>query len=447
MSLPTLFSRVQDPLLKEAITSCQALNKFRQHDIAIADDWVSRFLEIKPDVAIVEVDHFTDADYQRLSGLDGIYDMDWVVISSGVPNEHLDKLVNLGAIFHYRKPVDIAIFVDTLSEISQYYQSKHAQGRKVFSSELDQFGLLVGSSAPMHQLYRMIRRVARIDANVLITGESGSGKELVAQTIHLASERKQQPFIAINCGAISPNLVDSELFGYEKGAFTGANKTHQGVFKQAEGGTLFLDEITEMPIEHQVKLLRVLETGEYRPVGGQTVHMADVRIVAATNRDPKVAIEEQFLREDLFFRLSHFPLAIPPLRERGEDIVGLAKHFISHRNANEDKTKTILDSALQKIALHDWPGNVRELKHSIERAFILADDVIRDEHLIFDTPPLETGTSIEDLVPAGVSLEDLEKAAIFNTLEENAGNKTESAQELGISVKTLYNKLEKYQEK
>lgn len=447
MSLPTLFSRVQDPLFKEAITSCQALNKFRQHDIAIADDWVSRFLEIKPDVAIVEVDHFTDADYQRLSGLDGIYDMDWVVISSGVPNEHLDKLVNLGAIFHYRKPVDIAIFVDTLSEISQYYQSKHAQGRKVFSSELDQFGLLVGSSAPMHQLYRMIRRVARIDANVLITGESGSGKELVAQTIHLASERKQQPFIAINCGAISPNLVDSELFGYEKGAFTGANKTHQGVFKQAEGGTLFLDEITEMPIEHQVKLLRVLETGEYRPVGGQTVHMADVRIVAATNRDPKVAIEEQFLREDLFFRLSHFPLAIPPLRERGEDIVGLAKHFISHRNANEDKTKTILDSALQKIALHDWPGNVRELKHSIERAFILADDVIRDEHLIFDTPPLETGTSIEDLVPAGVSLEDLEKAAIFNTLEENAGNKTESAQELGISVKTLYNKLEKYQEK
>ncbi|MFC3024284.1 sigma-54 interaction domain-containing protein [Vibrio zhugei] len=447
MSLPTLFSRVQDPLLKEAITSCQALNKFRQHDIAIADDWVSRFLEIKPDVAIVEVDHFTDADYQRLSGLDGIYDMDWVVISSGVPNEHLDKLVNLGAIFHYRKPVDIAIFVDTLSEISQYYQSKHAQGRKVFSSELDQFGLLVGSSAPMHQLYRMIRRVARIDANVLITGESGSGKELVAQTIHLASERKQQPFIAINCGAISPNLVDSELFGYEKGAFTGANKTHQGVFKQAEGGTLFLDEITEMPIEHQVKLLRVLETGEYRPVGGQTVHMADVRIVAATNRDPKVAIEEQFLREDLFFRLSHFPLAIPPLRERGEDIVGLAKHFISHRNANEDKTKTILDSALQKIALHDWPGNVRELKHSIERAFIIADDVIRDEHLIFDTPPLETGTSIEDLVPAGVSLEDLEKAAIFNTLEENAGNKTESAQELGISVKTLYNKLEKYQEK
>ncbi|WP_447065682.1 helix-turn-helix domain-containing protein, partial [Vibrio alginolyticus] len=164
------------------------------------------------------------------------------------------------------------------------------------------------------------------------------------------------------------------------------------------------------------------------------------------NRDPKIAIEEQFLREDLFFRLSHFPLTIPPLRERGGDIVGLAKHFIAHRNANEAKTKTILDSAIQKIAVHNWPGNVRELKHTIERAFILADDTIRDEHLIFDTPPLETGTSIEDLVPAGVSLEEIEKAAIINTLEENQGNKTESAQELGISVKTLYNKLEKYQD-
>ncbi|MGO1298945.1 MAG: sigma-54 interaction domain-containing protein [Vibrio sp.] len=446
MSLPTLFLRVQDPLLKGAISSCQELNKFRQHEIETADDWINHVLELKPDVAIVEVDHFTHADYQRLANIEGIYDMDWVIISSGVPNENLDKLVNLGAIFHYRKPVDIAIFTDTLCEISQYYQCKQTQGRKVFSSELDQFGLLVGSSSAMHQLYRMIRRVAKIDANVLITGESGAGKELVAQTIHLASERKQQPFIAINCGAISPNLVDSELFGYEKGAFTGANKTHQGVFKQAEGGTLFLDEITEMPIEQQVKLLRVLETGEYRPVGSQTAHMAKVRIVAATNRDPKVAIEEQFLREDLFFRLSHFPLVIPPLRERGEDIVGLAKHFISHRNANEEITKSILDSALQKIALHDWPGNVRELKHTIERAFILADDVICDEHLIFDTPPLETGTSIEDLVPAGVSLEHLEKAAIFNTLEENQGNKTESAQELGISVKTLYNKLEKYQD-
>ncbi len=446
MSGPSLFLSIQDPKLKAAITACQELHQFRLYDAEAEDDWIEPFIDIRPDVAIVEVIDFTHADYQQLSDIDAIYDMDLIIISSGAPNENLDKLMSLGAIFHYRKPVDFTTLSHTLAEVSQYYQHKQEQGRKVATSDLDQFGLLVGSSSPMHQLYRMIRRVARTEANVLIVGESGSGKELVAQTIHLASNRQQQPFIAINCGAISPELVDSELFGHEKGAFTGANKTHQGVFKQAEGGTLFLDEITEMPIEHQVKLLRVLETGEYRPVGSHTAHIANTRIVAATNRDPKVAIEEQFLREDLFFRLSHFPLTVPPLRERGDDIVGLAKHFIAHRNANESKAKTILDSAIQKIVTHDWPGNVRELKHTIERAFILADDTIKDEHLIYDTPPLETGTSLEDIIPTGVPLEELEKHAILNTLEKNQGNKTESAQELGISVKTLYNKLEKYQD-
>lgn len=200
-----------------------------------------------------------------------------------------------------------------------------------------------------------------------------------------------------------------------------------------------------MPLEHQVKLLRVLETGEYRPVGSNTLCIANTRIIAATNRDPQVAIEEQFLREDLYFRLAHFPINIPPLRERGSDIVGLAKHFIAHRNANEAAPKAILASALEKIAAHTWPGNVRELKHCIERAFILADDTIKDEHLIFDTPPLETGSTLEERVPAGVALEEIEKAAIMNTLEENEGNKKETAEDLGISVKTLYNKLDKYQ--
>ncbi|MCG9680078.1 sigma-54 dependent transcriptional regulator, partial [Vibrio sp. Isolate24] len=354
-------------------------------------------------------------------------------------------MMKSGAIFHYRKPVDIQILADTLADFSQYFLEKQEEGKKISTSDLDQFGMLVGSSRPMHNLYRTLRRVAKTEANVLIIGESGAGKELVAQTIHLASDRKEQPFIAINCGAISPELVDSELFGHEKGAFTGANRTHQGVFKQAEGGTLFLDEVTEMPLEHQVKLLRVLETGEYRPVGSNTLCIANTRIIAATNRDPQVAIEEQFLREDLYFRLAHFPINIPPLRERGSDIVGLAKHFIAYRNANEAAPKAITASALEKIAAHTWPGNVRELKHCVERAFILADDTIKDEHLIFDTPPLETGTTLEERVPAGVTLEEIEKAAIINTLEENEGNKKETAEDLGISIKTLYNKLDKYQ--
>ncbi|NOI36003.1 sigma-54-dependent Fis family transcriptional regulator [Vibrio cyclitrophicus] len=446
MSLPTLFIELKDELLRSKINSLDELSSFEIIQSTMDVHWIDKLQQLQPDTAIVEVSRFTNDDFKSLSSATGLDEMDLIIISTGTPNKNLDMMMNHGAIFHYRKPVDMQILEDTLADFSQYFLQKQEEGRKVSTSDLDQFGMLVGSSKPMHKLYRTLRRVAKTDTNVLIVGESGAGKELVAQTIHLASDRKNQPFIAINCGAISPELVDSELFGHEKGAFTGANRTHQGVFRQAEGGTLFLDEITEMPLEHQVKLLRVLETGEYRPVGSNATSIANTRVIAATNRDPQVAIEEQFLREDLYFRLAHFPIHVPPLRERGDDIVGLAKHFIAHRNANETTAKTIFTSALQKISAHAWPGNVRELKHCIERAFILADEAIKDEHLIFDTPPLETGTTVEDMVPAGVSLEKIEKAAIINTLEENEGNKKETAQDLGISIKTLYNKLDKYQE-
>ncbi|XNH90752.1 sigma-54 interaction domain-containing protein [Vibrio cyclitrophicus] len=446
MSLPTLFIELKDELLRSKINSLDELSSFEIIQSTMDVHWIDKLQQLQPDTAIVEVSRFTNDDFKSLSSATGLDEMDLIIISTGTPNKNLDMMMNHGAIFHYRKPVDMQILEDTLADFSQYFLQKQEEGRKVSTSDLDQFGMLVGSSKPMHKLYRTLRRVAKTDTNVLIVGESGAGKELVAQTIHLASDRKNQPFIAINCGAISPELVDSELFGHEKGAFTGANRTHQGVFRQAEGGTLFLDEITEMPLEHQVKLLRVLETGEYRPVGSNATSIANTRVIAATNRDPQVAIEEQFLREDLYFRLAHFPIHVPPLRERGDDIVGLAKHFIAHRNANETTAKTIFTSALQKISAHAWPGNVRELKHCIERAFILADETIKDEHLIFDTPPLETGTTVEDMVPAGVSLKKIEKAAIINTLEENEGNKKETAQDLGISIKTLYNKLDKYQE-
>ncbi|MEZ8834158.1 sigma-54 interaction domain-containing protein [Vibrio cyclitrophicus] len=445
MALPTLFVELKDQKLLSQISSLEELSRFDTISNNDNEHWIDSLQRLQPNAAIVEVPQFTNDDFVALSSATGLEELDLVIIGSGAPNKNLDMMMKSGAIFHYRKPVDIQILADTLADFSQYFLEKQEEGKKISTSDLDQFGMLVGSSRPMHNLYRTLRRVAKTEANVLIIGESGAGKELVAQTIHLASDRKEQPFIAINCGAISPELVDSELFGHEKGAFTGANRTHQGVFKQAEGGTLFLDEVTEMPLEHQVKLLRVLETGEYRPVGSNTLCIANTRIIAATNRDPQVAIEEQFLREDLYFRLAHFPINIPPLRERGSDIVGLAKHFIAHRNANEAAPKAITASAIEKIAAHSWPGNVRELKHCVERAFILADDTIKDEHLIFDTPPLETGTTLEERVPAGVTLEKIEKAAIIKTLEENQGNKKETAEDLGISIKTLYNKLDKYQ--
>jgi DNA-binding NtrC family response regulator len=296
----------------------------------------------------------------------------------------------------------------------------------------------------MHRLFRLLRKVADSEANVFVDGESGSGKELVANTIHIASPRCEAPFIAINCGALSPELVDSELFGHVKGAFTGATKDKEGYFKQAENGTLFLDEVTEMPLEHQVKLLRVLESGEYRPVGGEALHHANVRVIAASNRDPKQAIEDQFLREDLYFRLAQFPVSLPPLRERDNDKVGLALHFIAHRNLQEQTAKEIDQSALDKINSHDWPGNVRELRHVIERAFILSDHTIQAEHVIVDT--FHNDKSHSTSIEPGIKLAELEKEAIEKTLEANQGNRGETAEQLGISVKTLYNKLEKYQQ-
>ncbi|WP_413700794.1 sigma-54 factor interaction domain-containing protein [Psychromonas sp. KJ10-10] len=308
----SLLLSVQNELLRQSILSNTELLHFNIIELQPEEDWISQIDLTTPDIAIVGINQFTTSDYEALSQLDALNTMDLILISSGAPNNNLDKLMQLGAIFHYRMPVDMEVLSDTLLDVRQYQLPKSTPGKKVSTSDLDQFGLLIGSSKPMHKLYRTLRRVAKTDASVLIIGESGAGKELVAQTIHQASERNQNSFIAINCGAISPELIDSELFGHNKGSFTGADKSHEGVFKQAEGGTLFLDEITEMPIEHQVKLLRVLETGEYRKVGGQNVHLANVRIIAATNRDPQTAIDEQELREDLYFRLAHFPIQVPP---------------------------------------------------------------------------------------------------------------------------------------
>lgn len=367
---------------------------------------------------------------------------DFIFISQGDPNPTLDELMRQGAGYHFREPVDIEQVKEVLADFSAELSENNQDIEKIQSSNIDQFGLLTGSSQVMRKLYRTIRRVAGSDSNVLIQGESGVGKELVAHTIHSQSKRNLKPFIAVNCGALSPELIDSELFGHLKGSFTGANRDHKGIFEQAQGGTLFLDEVTEMPLEQQVKLLRVLETGEFRPVGSQKTKFADVRIVAATNRNPIQAIETGIFREDLYFRLAQFPLQVPPLRARGNDIVELAKHFLAYRSNEENFVKSITDHALERIANHTWPGNVRELRHTVERAFILAENLIDVEHLIFESEQQESHN--HDSIPSGMSLDELEKIAIKQALEDNQGNKTEAAAQLGISVKTLYNKLEKY---
>jgi transcriptional regulator with PAS, ATPase and Fis domain len=258
----------------------------------------------------------------------------------------------------------------------------------------------------------------------------------------MLSPRTEQAFVAMNCAAIAKELFESELFGHEKGAFSGAIQRHEGFFERAQGGTLFLDEITEMPIGLQAKLLRVLELGEFRRVGGKEVLHSDARIIAATNRPPQDAIEEGLLREDLYFRVARFPLSIPPLRERGEDIEGLTLFFLNELNQANDTGITIHQAAIDRIKAYGWPGNVRELRSVLEQAYILANEEIEVDHL----KGLDEGVESDEYirVPATASVGEAERKLIFAALERHDGDKTAAAKSLGISLKTLYNRLNEY---
>lgn len=438
---PKLFLQIQQPELASELLALSSLQQFELNISQQGHSWLAQLIESQCDLAIIEANADQQEQLEALSQHPILDKVQCIFLSQGEPSMIMDQLMRQGAGVHYRAPFNFSQLEANLSELF-WSLDPAPQTPSPQSSYLDQFGLLVGSSPCMHQLYRTLRKVAASDANTFLIGESGTGKELVANTLHLFSQRSDAPFIAVNCAALSPELIDSELFGHVKGAFTGAHKDHIGVFEQAEGGTLFLDEVTEMPYEHQAKLLRVLESGEYRPVGSQSFKQANVRVVAATNRTPKDAIEEEKFREDLYFRLAHFPIQVPPLRNRQGDAVGLAQHFLAYRNTQDQTNKTLSDQAINKIAEYNWPGNVRELKHTIERAFILAEQTILAEHIVTDG--LTDTNDAQQQIPAGIPLEDIEKMAILNTLAENQGNRNDTAQQLGISVKTLYNKLDKY---
>ncbi|MEX0887261.1 MAG: sigma-54 dependent transcriptional regulator [Phycisphaeraceae bacterium] len=306
-------------------------------------------------------------------------------------------------------------------------------------------GPMLGNSEPMRELYRMLARVAPTDATVLLVGESGTGKELIAQTVHERSTRRSRPMIPINCGAIPENLIESELFGHEKGSFTGASQARRGVFERASGGTLLLDEITEMPAELQVRLLRVLETGRIVRVGGEKEIEVDVRVIAATNQPPDEAVTDGRLREDLLYRLSVFPVHVPPLRERHDDVELLAHHFLATFNQQAGTRKRFHPGALSQLRRYAWPGNVRQLRNIIWRAHIMADDVVDMASL----PAVISAASSSDerqqvCVPLGTSLADAERELIYATLAHCQGDKRRSAKTLGVSLKTLYNRLNSY---
>jgi two-component system response regulator HydG len=308
-------------------------------------------------------------------------------------------------------------------------------------------GAIIGTSSAIQAIRDLIQRVAATDASALITGKSGTGKELVVRTIHELSARRGGPFIAINAAAMAESLIESEIFGHEKGSFTGATGTRQGCFELAHHGTLLLDEIVEMPIALQPKLLRILEDGKVRRLGGTQEHHFDVRVLAATNRDPAEAVREGMLREDLFYRLSVFSISVPPLREHAEDIPLLAHHFIRHFNRKHGRAvEGLRDEARQRLMAYGWPGNVRELRNVMERAIVLANDWIE----VSDLPPYfidgnggpPAAGSTDAL--AGLSLAEVEKRLILDTLERVGQNKAEAARRLKLDVKTIRNKLKSY---
>ncbi len=414
-----------------------------------------------------------------------------VLITGHASLETSIQALRLGAADYLIKPINLRHLQGVLSRVMRPAQLQaEVADLNAHLAEAGNFGHLWGRAPAMLPIYEQISRVAGTSVSVFIQGESGTGKELVAQTVHDLSRRRKKPFLAVNCGAISPNLIESEIFGHEKGAFTGADHQHQGFFERATGGTLFLDELTEMPLELQVKLLRVLETGRYMRVGSTQTLEADVRVIAASNRPLTQAVEAGKLREDLLYRLNVFPIELPPLRDRISDVPLLARHFLRAIAAKEGQPKQFTAAAMERLCQYRWPGNVRELRNAVQRAYVMASGEFITEQWLpapdLPTPPRgpeegavhcvqecapvpsvqastaspyrsagaaalpppttrEVDTGQEALVlPIGCSMAEIERRFILATLNHYKQHKERTAAVLGISLKTLYNRLKEY---
>ncbi|POR55771.1 two component Fis family sigma54 specific transcriptional regulator (NtrC subfamily) [Paraburkholderia eburnea] len=395
---------------------------------------------------------FTDLKLPDGSGTDLFQDLDprsgveLVVITGHASVETAVDALKSGAIDYLVKPINLQRVKAILNRLPRAGDLKAEIGTlRGELRRMGRFGLMLGNSPAMQDVYDQISRVAVTPASVMLVGESGTGKEVAAQTIHQLSLRRKHEFLAVNCGAISPNLIESEMFGHERGSFTGADRQHKGYFERANGGTLFLDEITEMPIELQVKLLRVLETGMFMRVGTTREIETDVRLIAATNRDPEQAVAEGKLRLDLYHRLNVFPINLPPLRERGKDVELLAQAFLDELNERHGTKKQFPAAVREMLATYPWPGNVRELKNYVQRAHIMAGnegDLTAAVPLQISLSKPVAGTAVT--IPFGTSLADADRQLILATLDQCGGVKTRAAEILGISLKTLYNRLVEY---
>lgn len=401
-----------------------------------------------PDIVI------SDVIMPQLSGLDllrtlkaGNPNRPVILVTAHASIDLAVESMKRGAQDFITKPMDYPKLRAILKAAEAEIEMRQTSRKLTSQLERDSgFGEFVGTSKAMQDIYELIRSLSGSDASVLITGESGTGKELAARTIHRLSSRADGPFIAVNSSAIPESLIESEVFGHEKGAFTGAAGVRPGCFELANGGTLFLDEIGEMPLALQPKLLRVLEDGKVRRLGGKQEFEFDVRVIAATNQEPRNAIADGKLREDLYYRLTVFMVHLPPLRDRKDDIPLLAQHFIGEFNRKHGtQVEALRDDALDMLMTYSWPGNVREFRNVMERALILA----RGEWIeTFHLPPYlrspEVAPSTKIVLPLGITAAEAERELILKTLEQTGHNKAETARQLGLDVKTIRNKLRTY---
>jgi len=447
-----------DPNTREALAALSTQEGFTTAVAGSVAEARIQLVRQRPDVVLMDLRLPDGSGIDLFEDLEDRSSIETILITGHASVESAVEALRLGASDYLTKPINLPRLKAVLSRVPRSGELRAEIGHlRDELRRMGRFGRLVGRSPAMQDVYDKLARVAPTEATVILMGESGTGKEIVARTIHELSRRRKQAFLAINCGAISPTLIENEMFGHERGSYTGADRQHKGYFEQANGGTLFLDEITEMPLELQVRLLRVLETGTLMRIGTSRSIDTDVRIIAATNRDPREAVRAGKLREDLYHRLNVFPIDMPPLRERGEDIELIAEHFLEEMNEACGTRRKFAPGAMQRIRQHPWPGNVRELKNYIHRVFIMAgDEGLQGPELAADTlasvRPLNGGSASLSAtpsgpaitVPLGTPLSVAARELILSTLQHCGGERKRTAEMLGICTKTLYNRLREY---
>ncbi|HXX46032.1 MAG TPA: sigma-54 dependent transcriptional regulator [Candidatus Acidoferrales bacterium] len=420
--------------------------------VASGEDALARFPEFNPHVILadVELPGMNGLDLLRHLG-EEIQQIPVIVITGRGSDERVVQAIEAGAFWYIEKPLKPPVLRALLDRALGRVRDRQAVA--VLTQQLrhaGKLGALVGSSEAMQEVMRQVEMAAPSTASVLITGETGSGKEIVARSIHMLSPRANRPFVAINCSAIPESLMESEIFGHEKGAFTGAAERRFGCFELAHGGTLLLDEIGEMPAPTQAKLLRVLEDHKVRRLGSKVETPVDVRVLAATNKNPEQAVASGQLRQDLYFRLNVFHIHLPPLREHKDDLSLLTEHLLAELSEKHGKKVTGIGAdAMELLRSYPWPGNIRELRNVLERAVIASDrGTIGRQHLPpdFGHAPAVSASGLGGIrFPVGTTVDDAERELILQTLAATSQNKTRAAELLGISLKTLHNKLKEYE--